>query len=536
VLKIPARAWLLALLSSGLQVIIFPKLSIYWLCWVALVPLLYALLRGHGGEAELIDSEGKSLRPFTLRQGFLLGWFCGVVWWLGTCYWVYPVFHSYGNLSVVAAAMVTALLVLTMGLHHGVFGLLVVMMARRATVGNRRPLLAAPCFWVAIELLRDRVAGFPWNPLGNAQIDNIPFARITAFAGVYALSFAIVLVNCAFTSALLLRGARRKNLFIASFASAIALQLGVLTSPAPVASTKQAVLVQQNVPVLDSEWPQAFYDRTLFELSQITVDTAHHMAPGTPTLIIWPESPAPFYINDEKLIHWLAAMAQDTHAHLIIGATGLTASAGGERLPLNSALVMGPQGNIVGSYDKIHLVPFGEYVPARNLLFFAKKLTREVGEFGRGTERKVFDLNGVKTGVFICYESAFPEEVREFAAGGAEVLVNISNDGWYGDTSAPYQHLEMARMRAIENDRWVLVATNTGITVSIDPYGRVVKQAGRNERTALVVPFGTRAGTTFYTRYGDLFAWACVIISLAAVFLRIRIPARTMVEAEVRPA
>ncbi|HWZ45031.1 MAG TPA: apolipoprotein N-acyltransferase [Candidatus Saccharimonadales bacterium] len=535
-LKIPVRAWLLALLSSGLQVIIFPKLSVYWLCWVAILPLLYALLRGHGGQAELIDSEGRSLRPFTLRQGFLLSWACGVVWWAGTCYWVYPVFHSFGNLSAFAALLVTALLVLTMGLHHGVFGLLVVMMARRATVGNRRPLLLAPFFWVAIELFRDRVIGFPWNPLGNAQIDNVPFARISAFTGVYGLSFAIMLVNCAFAAAVLLRGARRKDLLIASFAAAIALQLGVLTAPAPVVSTKQAVLVQQNVPVLDSVWSQAYYDRTLFELSQITVQAAHQASLAAPALIIWPESPAPFYTNDDKFLHWLAAMAQDTHAHLIVGSTGVTASASGERLPLNSALVVDPQGKIVGSYDKIHLVPFGEYVPFKDLLSFAKKLTHEVGEFGRGTERKVFDLNGVRVGAFICYESSFPDEVREFAAGGAEVLVNISNDGWYGDTSAPYQHLDMARMRAIENDRWVLVATNTGITVSIDPYGRVVKRAERNERTALVAPFGTRAETTFYTRNGDLFAWICVVISLVAVFLRIRIPARTMAEAEVRPA
>lgn len=533
-LKIPARAWLLALLSAGLQVVIFPKLSLAWLCWIALVPLLYALLRGHGGEAELIDSEGRSLRPFTLRQGFMLGWFCGVLWWFGSCYWVYPVFHNYGKLPALAALLVTAVFGLILGMHHGVFALLVVLMARRATVGNRRPLFAASFFWVALELFRDRVMGVPWNPMGNAQVDNVPFARITSITGVYGLSFAILLVNCVFTSALLLRGARRKNLLIASFAAAIALQLGVLTSPPPVVPTREAVLVQQNVPVLDSAWPQAYYDRTLFELTQLTVETAHKAAPGGPALIIWPESPAPFLVNDPKLRHWLAAMAQDTHAYLIIGSTGVMVSPTGEQLPLNSALMMDPQGNVLGTYDKIHLVPFGEYVPFRSLLFFAKKLTHEVEDFGRGSERRVFDLNGVKAGTFICYESAFPEEVREFAASGAEVLINISNDGWYGDTSAPWQHLAMARMRAIENDRWVLVDTNSGITASIDPYGRVVKEAARDERTALVVPFGGRSGTTFYTRNGDLFAWVCVVISMAAVFLRIRIPARTMVE--VRPA
>ena len=533
-LKIPARAWILALFSGVLQVLVFPRASAGWLCWAAITPLLYALLRGHGGKAELIDSEGRSLRPFTLRQGFVIGWVSGVLWWFGTCYWVYPVFHSYGQLPAAAAAMVTVIFGTILGMHHGFFGLLVVMMARRATSGNRRPLFTAPFFWVAIELFRDRVIGCPWNPLGNAQVSNIPFARIASVTGVYGLSFAIMLVNCALTSALLLRGARRRNLLISALAAAIALQLGVLTSPAPDTPTREAVLAQPDIPVPDTEWTAAEYDHIISELAQSSVRAAHTAGPGGPALIIWPESPAPFYSNDPKFLHWLTAIAQDTHAGLIVGSVGLMVKPGGERLPLNSALVVAPQGNVLGSYDKIHLVPFGEYVPFKDLLFFAKKLTREVGEFGRGTERKVFDLNGIRTGIFICYESVFPDEVRQFAAGGAELLVNITNDGWYGDTSAPWQHLEMARMRAIENDRWLLVATNTGITVSIDPFGRVVKKAQRDVKTAIVVPFGTRSETTFYTRYGDLFAWLCVIISIAAVFLRIRISARTMIEA--RPA
>jgi apolipoprotein N-acyltransferase len=376
--------------------------------------------------------------------------------------------------------------------------------------------------------------GCPWNPLGNAQVDNIPFARISAITGVYGPSFAIVLVNCAFASALLLHGVRRKNLMISAIAAAIALQLGIFAAPATVQPTREAVLVQQNVPVLDYEWPSQYYDRTLFEITQITVQTAQQSAGGGPGLIIWPESPAPFYVSDPKLMHWLSALAQDTHAYMIVGVTDVSVSASGQRLPLNSALVIGPQGAVVGRYDKIHLVPFGEYVPFKDLLFFAKKLTREVGEFARGSERKVFDLDGLKVGTFICYESSFPEEVREFAAGGADVLVNISNDGWYGDTSAPYQHLQMARMRAIENDRWVLVATNTGVTVAIDPFGRVTSRAERNVRAGLSAPFSARSGATFYTRNGDLFAWACVVISLAVVFLRFQIPVRTPVAA--RPA
>ena len=167
----------------------------------------------------------------------------------------------------------------------------------------------------------------------------------------------------------------------------------------------------------------------------------------------------------------------------------------------------------------------GEYVPLKSLFAFAEKITKEVGNFGRGTERTVFTLpaaGGQRVAVFICYEAVFPEEVRLFAKGGAEVLINISNDGWYGETAAPFQHLNIARMRAIENGRWLLRATNTGVTGSIDPYGRLVMQAPRNTRVAIDAPYAAVTGTTFYTRFGDWFAWLCVVISISGLLWRSR--------------
>ena len=525
---------MLALLSGGLQVLVFPKPAFYFLCWIAFAPLLYALIRGRGGEGELLDSEGRSLRPFTLRQGFLIAWVCGIAWYVGTCYWIYPVMHGYGHLHPILAALIMLGFCLIMALHHGLFGLLVVLMVRRSSAGNRRPLLAAPVFWVAIELLRDHLASVPWNPLGNAQVSNIPFARIAEFTGVYGLSFAIMLVNCAFTAGLLFYGRRRKNLLISATAAAVALQMGAFANPAPAAVMQQAVLMQPNLPVLDSnDWTSEFYDHTIAELAQLSVKAMPKNPPDNPGLIIWPESPAPFFVSDPRLRHWLVAIAQDTNSYLIVGSLGTTENppAGQQPQLLNSALVVDPQGNFMGRYDKIHLVPFGEYVPFQNLLFFASKLTRDVGDFGRGTERRVFDLHGTKTGVFICYESIFPDEVREFAANGGQVFVNISNDGWYGESSAPFQHLDMTRMRAIENHRWILLSTNSGTTASIDPYGRVVKKAERNIRTAIAVPFAPAIESTFYSRNGDVFAWVCVVISLLAIFFRFRIAARTMIEA-----
>jgi apolipoprotein N-acyltransferase len=534
VLKIPPRALLLALFSAGLQILIFPKPSLYFLGWIAFVPLLYALLRGRGGEGELLDSEGRSLRQFTPWQGFVIAWISGVAWYVGTCYWIYSVMHGFGNLSPPLAALITAGYCLIMGMHHGVFGLLVVLMARRSTLGNSRPLLLAPVFWTALEFFRERVVGVPWNPLGNAQVDNIPFTRIAEFTGVYGLSFAIMLVNCAFVAGLLLYGRRRMNLLISAVAAAITLQIGVLAKPAPFVANRQAVMVQQNIPVLEnSEWTPEYYDRTLAELSQISEQANPKNPAGSPGLIIWPESPAPFFISDIKLRRRLAALAQQTNSALIVGSLGQAESHDPGHPPqlLNSALVITPQGNILGQYDKIHLVPFGEYIPFQRLLFFATKLTREVGDFARGTDRKVFDLNGIKIGVFICYESVFPGEIRQFANNGAQVFINISNDGWYGETSAPFQHLDMTRMRAIENHRWLLLSTNSGTTASIDPLGRVVKQADRNVRTAMVAPFDIDNESTFYSRNGDLFAWVCVVISLVVLFVRFRIAAGTTLEA-----
>ena len=535
---IPNKAWVLALLSGGLQVLVFPKFNLFFLCWMALVPLLYALLRGPGGEGAVVDSEGRSLRPFTLWQGFLLGWASGIVWYFGTCYWVYGVMTSFGGLPLIAVIPIMIAAALAYGLHHAVFGLLVVMMARRSSFGNRRPLFLAPFFWVAIELYRDRVTGFPWLPLGGAQVDNIPYARIAEVTGVYGLTFTVVLVNCAFVAALLLMGRRRINLLISAVAAAIALQMGVFAKPEPFAVSRQALLVQENVPVLDLvQWTPQYYDQTIGALAVLSVEEQKKQ-PGrhNPGLIVWPESPAPFIISDPRLQYWLVEIARDTKSYMIVGATGVAPASNGSDEPniYNSAQVMDPQGSVAGRYDKIHLVPYGEFVPFKDVLFFAKKLTREVGNFTPGTERKVFDLDGSRASVVICYESIFPNEVRQFTLNGAQVLINISNDGWYGETGAAFQHLQMARMRAIENHRWLLIDTNSGITAAVDPYGRIVARAERNVRTALVAPYSPVSEITVYARYGDVFAWICVVISILAVFLRWRIRAPTMIEA--RPA
>jgi apolipoprotein N-acyltransferase len=302
------------------------------------------------------------------------------------------------------------------------------------------------------------------------------------------------------------------------------METGGYLEPASSVSSGTARLVQQNIS-LNQQWTPENYQQTLAELKQISVPHPGEGMSGDPLpdLVIWPESPAPFFGNDLRFHQTLSTIATDAHAYVLAGTLGIVRGADASQI-YNSAELVAPNGDWVARYDKIHLVPFGEYVPFKDLFSFAKKLTKEVGDFVPGTERLVLPVHSYKMGTFICYESIFPDEIREFANHGAGLLVNISNDGWFGETGAPFQHLRMARMRAIENQRWVLRSTNTGVTASIDPYGRVVQQARRNARVALDMPYGVITSTTFYTRHGDWFAWFCAvtyaIIAVLALFGR----------------
>jgi apolipoprotein N-acyltransferase len=426
--------------------------------------------------------------------------------------------HVYGGLNSPVSASILVLFCLYLGLYHGLFGALLAKSAHGAT-GSRRAILLAPFLWVAVELARARITGFPWDLLGTAQVENIPLAQLARWTGVYGLSFGIMLVNAAFAATFLLPAHRRRTLLGASALTVAVLQAGMLVAPSPSVATHNARLVQQNI-VLDTRWNVETFRAMLADLRSLSVRPESRAS-----LVIWPESPAPFYLSDPIFRAELSGVAQDARAYVIAGSLGTPAMHEPRERIYNSAALITPEGAWTKRYDKIHLVPFGEYVPFKSLLVFAEKLTREVGDFSRGAERTVFDAGGQQAGVFICYESIFPDEIRLFAANGAQVFVNISNDGWFGEYGAPGQHLNMARMRAIENQRWVLRATNTGITASIDPYGRVVARAPRNVRAALDAPYALVGETTFYTRHGDWFAWTCGIISAVALFVRFNLKA-----------
>ncbi len=536
------------MLSAGLQIVIFPLPNLYWFSWIAVAPLLFAILRARVPETLQLDGQRQArLLPATPWQGFVLGYVCGILWVAGTCYWIFDTMHRYGGLPIPAAVLALILFCLYIGLYHGMFGLLLALVAGWKLGGSktvesklgasgaaiRRALVAVPFLWVAVELARTRITAFPWELLGYSQTGNFALTRIATLVGVYGLSFEIVLVNSVFAAAFLAVKERRKWLLAAACAAVAILQTGQWLAPPPLPTDHTALLVQPNIPIQDGAmWTKEYFQGTLRDLTAVSLHPTGEHAAGEKAgrrydLIVWPESPAPFYTNDPLFRDAVSEMARQSGSWVVAGAIGVTPAmhSGGESSQIfNSAALVDPQGGWVGRYDKVHLVPFGEYLPFPQVFAFAGGLTKEVGEFQRGASRSPLEAGGERVGMFICYESIFPDEVRQGPLQGAQVLVNLSNDGWYGDSGAWKQHLQQTQMRAIENGRWLLAGTNTGMTASIDPDGRMVAATGRKVRTALAAPYALISGTTFYTRHGDWFAYLCAIISAGVLLARFGFP------------
>ena len=518
------RAWLLALLSAVLQVLIFPLPGYSILCWIALVPLLLALLRARSPESLQLDIDGTRLLPASPWQGFLLAYLCGIIWYSGTCYWIYNTMRQYGGVNVVMSAFLLLLFSMAVGLAHGLFGACFAWIASSRSSGPRWALIVAPALWVSFELARTHLVSVPWDLLGTVQVDNIPLARIATVTGVWGLSFEIVLVNAAVATALLLPRGSRGRMLAMCLGIAALLQAGRWL-PQPVSpSNRLAILVQGNLPEDGPQWTVDDYQRNLHDFGELSVaPSVSHSASHSnvlPDLVVWPESPAPFMTRDPVFAKSVSEIALSAKIWMVVGSTGIDdpmSPTAHRDAVYNSAALVNPSGEIVARYDKIHLVPFGEYVPFRKLFSFAEALTKEVGTFESGTSRQPLHAGTTRLGIFICYESVFPDEVRQFANNGAQVFVNISNDGWYGDSGAWAQHLQQARMRAVENNRWLLRDTNSGLTASIDPLGRVVASVPRKTRSRLEAPYALLDGTTFYTRHGGWFAYLCAIISLVAL-------------------
>jgi apolipoprotein N-acyltransferase len=476
----------LALASGFFLVLIFPRFNLTLLAPVAAAPLLAAVIR--------------ETRP---RRRFLLGYITGLVYWFGVNYWIQFVLSFHGGTGDLAGWALLVLFCLAKAVQMGIFGWASAILMRR---GWAVP--AAAALWVALEISHE-YTGFAWLPLGNAGVEMSLLMRLAPYTGVYGLSFAFMMMSAALALAVL----RRPRLQLAWL---LVLPLLALLPPLPDAriGNEAAVLLQPNVSETQ-QWTPESLDRAERDLAALSLKTALRSEKPV-SLLVWPEVPAPFYYDEDPMFRdRVNQLARAVRANFLLGVVAHTP----QGAPLNSAVLISPAGTAVTRYDKIKLVPFGEFVPWP-LGLLAKHISTEVGDFQSGTEVVVSPVGAHRIGTFICYESVFPHLVRQFAANGAGVLFNISNDGWFGKSAAREQHLRIVRMRAAENQRWILRSTNNGITASIDPAGRLRMVLPSYVQAAAVTEFNFLEHQTVYTRHGDWFALLCALLSVALLLFR----------------
>ena len=487
-----------ALASGTLNILIFPKADVTLLSWIVLVPLLVAIYR-----------EERNSRSF------FYGCLCGIVFFFGSCHWIINVLENYGGLGGLGSVLSFLLLVIYLSLFYAGFALLFSGFARHFPDGC---FFLAPAIWVSCEYLRGQLlTGFPWCLLGYALVDFTSLARIATVTGVYGLSFLLVLINALTASALIdrSRGSVARLiitlLLLGGISGFSSLWHSGIQQP-----THRAYIVQPNLSP-EQNWDLESKSTVLNSLSQLSlaaVSKDKELPSGIVRVTIWPETPAPFYFNRDPVFRLrMTMLARDSASHLLFGFVDFKRDPEtGAEDPYNSVALLSPEGNLISQYDKVHLVPFGEYVPYPRVFFFVDKISTEAGSFKPGSRLVVSPLDDEhRISSFVCYEAIFPELVRRSVDMGAGALFNLTNDGWFGDSAAPYQHLNMARFRAIENQRYLLRAANNGISAVINPDGVVLKRTRLNERTLLEGDFEFKTTKTIYTRFGDWFAWLCLL-------------------------
>ncbi len=492
----------LSLLSGCLLVLSFPKFGHWAVAWVALVPLL------HG------------LRALHISRALLAGMLAGFVQYVGLLYWVTYVVVHYGQLPVALGVPVMMLLAMYLSLYSGLFAGGVVFFRLRGIP----PIVSAPLLWTVLEYAKSMLlTGFPWENLSHSQYLNLPLIQVADITGGYGISFLIVLVNAAICGVIdadktcrrkALTGAAVAALFLVLTAGYGLWRIGDVANRLESIQPQTVALIQGNIDQ-SIKWDPSFQNETV----KIYRDLSLQAAKEHPTLIIWPETATPFmFQNRDELHEAVINVAKSTGAWLLFGTPSFTRHNGELRFQ-NSAVVLSPEGAIIGKYDKVHLVPYGEYVPLRPLFPFIEKLAVGVGDFLAGSGFQPVTLAGERVGCLICYEGIFPEIGRAYGRNGASLLVNITNDAWFGMTSAPIQHLSMTVFRAVENRLCVVRAANTGVSAIIDATGRITAQTGLFERTFLTGPVKIHRMGSFYTQYGDLFVLFCMI-ALLVIFCK----------------
>ncbi len=494
---------LFCLLTGLLLVLCFPWYNMSWLAWVVFVPLLTAT-RGVG-----------------CRTALLWGWISGCLGYLGILRWIPHTMVNYGGVPTLLSYSILLLLVVYVGFYVGVFTAGWTWSLRRWPRGI---VLIAPALWVALEWVRAQaLSGFPWASLGYSQYLNRPLIQVADFASVYGVSFALVLGNVAIAQLLDSAMQRRwKQVRIPCMLTVFSLaaiwgygewRLHQI-STAPVGANLPVALLQGNIEQ-DLKWDDAAREAIFSIYRVLTLEAA---ADSEVELIVWPEAATPFFFaNDRVFQSRQFRLAQEAGHPLLFGSPTYVRD-GGQDVMYNSAFLVGPDATVLGRYDKIHLVPFGEYIPLRRLLFFLDKLVAGIGEFRSGEAYTVMAIPPGRFAVLICFEAIFPDLVRHFVRLGAQFLVNITNDAWFGYSPASYQHLSMVVFRAVENRLPIVRAANTGISAVIDSTGRLSQQTDLFVRTwvkARIAPAG--GATTFYTRWGDLFAYGCILVTAVSL-------------------
>ena len=500
----------LPVLSGLLLLLSFPQIDLGLLAWIALVPLLLAI------------------RNRSWRTAFGQGFLAGLVFYAGSLSWVVNAMHLYGHIPFTMSYVVMLLLAAYCALYLALFtGLL-----RWMSMGLTSVFLwGAPALWVSLELARTQLfSGFPWALLGYSQHDQLPIIQIADLTGVYGVSFLIVLVNVLLAALIqwalaqvALVEVRMQMPWVRAMLAVVGLTGSAAyghwrLAPHPTLFSNQTLrigIVQPNVDQ-SRKWDVAFRRETIDRFERLTTQAAEHA-----DLVIWPEAATPFLFEVEAdYREELLRFVRQHRVPLLFGSPATIVEKHTNQLRLlNSAFLVSPDGRILDRYDKIHLVPFGEYIPLREILKFLDKLVVGIGDFLPGNAPRLMQGPGGRFGVVICFEVIFPDLVRRFVDLGADYMVTITNDAWFGQSSAPYQHFSMVVFRAVENRVYFARAANTGISGFIDPFGHVLQQSGIFTEEALTGEIRTGGPRTFYTAYGDLFAYACVILALFAPVL-----------------
>jgi len=456
------------------------------------------------------------------RRAFLLGLTCGACYFTGTIYWVGQLMQVYGGLSWPVAILVTLALVAYLALFPAFFALIT---RRLVEAFGPAALLLTPAVWVATEFGRSYLlTGFPWVLLGYTQASVLQIAQVASLVGVYGLSALVALVNATLAYLLFAPTFRARVAAVAMVVSLIvtASVWGTLRMHDEAlvrhGTPIRVGIVQGNVPQ-DEKWDAARATAIFNRYLALSAQAADRGA----RLIVWPESSTPFMIEEDPSgREAIRQLAQRSGAFFLIGSDQIE-----RRQPLryyNAAFLVGPDGRTLAVYRKMHLVPFGEYVPLKRILFFAAPLVESVSDFSAGEQAVLLPFGNHPISTSICYEVVYPDLVRRFVLGGSQVITTITNDAWFGRSSAPSQHFEQATLRAIEEGRYLVRAANTGISGIVDPYGRVVARSGLFEPAVLVGDVRALTGLTLYARLGDLVAYAAVMLTavalLAAIGLR----------------